>query len=79
MKKRVQNTDSMGDGIPEEAAALMRLSLASFKFVLPSLIDRRFPAADPTGYGRLIVDWGSGGYLRVGAAESQEHVGEITR
>ena len=30
-------------------------------------------------YGRLIVDWVSGGYLRVGAAESPDHVGEITR
>ncbi|MGO9900271.1 MAG: alpha/beta fold hydrolase [Solirubrobacteraceae bacterium] len=30
-------------------------------------------------YGRLIVDWVSGGYLRVGTAESPDHVGEITR
>src|SRR5579863_659508 len=29
-------------------------------------------------YGRLIVDWVSGGYRRVGAAESADHAGEIT-
>ena len=30
-------------------------------------------------YGRLIVDWVRGGYLRVGAAQSPDHVGESTR
>ena len=30
-------------------------------------------------YSRLIVDWVRGGYLRVGAAESPDHVGESTR
>ena len=30
-------------------------------------------------YGRLIVEWVSGGYLRVGAAASPDHVGEIPR
>lgn len=30
-------------------------------------------------YGQLVVDWVSGGYWRVGAASSQDAVGEITR